>query len=153
MEVQIRKMQEKDIEDIYLFIHKAYVEKYYPQEVPQQWEAHRRWYQFVLQSSAYVFYIIEQQAEFVGTIRYELEEERAYVSIFLKEEMRGKRIGRQALEKSLEALLQEEDLEEIYAEILEENEVSKRLFLSFGFTEEKKELYSYQVTREGKKNG
>lgn len=147
MKIQIRRMEEKDISQIYEHIHKSYVHKYYPLEETKQWEAHSRWYQFVLHSPSYFFYILELEGEFVGTIRYELEEERAIVSIFLKEEYRGKSYAKEALLESMERLSQEVEVEEIEANILEENETSIRLFTSCNFVKRKKEQYCYSCRK------
>lgn len=89
MDIQIRKMEERDIPTIYEYIHKKYVKKYYKEEEEKQWQAHQSWYRFVLHSDAYFFYIIEQETKFVGTVRYELEEEKAIVSIFIREDYRN----------------------------------------------------------------
>lgn len=151
MKIHIRRMQEKDIPNIYEYIHKNYVHKYYSMVEQEQWEAHSRWYRFVLHSTSYFFYILELEEEFLGTIRYELEEERAIVSIFIREEYRRKGYAKFALLESQKKFLEELETEiaEIEAVILKENEVSQKLFLSCGFTPVKKELYCYDLEGKG----
>ena len=39
-------MEEKDIQNIYKYIHLDYVKKYFPDKEKEQWEAHKRWYSF-----------------------------------------------------------------------------------------------------------
>lgn len=151
MNIQIRKMEEKDIPQIYEYIHKKYVHEYYPMEKQQQWESHSMWYHFVLHSNSYFFYILELEEEFIGTIRYEREEEKALVSIFVREEYRGKGYGKFALEESMKKVFQATNIEEMEAIILEENEVSRNLFVNCGFVEERKEKYCYHLEGKEKK--
>lgn len=149
MDIQIRKMEERDVPIIYEYIHKKYVRKYYETEEEKQWKAHQAWYRFVLHSSSYFFYIIEQKENFIGTVRYELEEEKAIVSIYIREEYRGQGYAKAALFNSISLLLSEVAVEGIFAHILKENKVSQSLFLSCGFQEYKREVYWKKIkTRE-----
>ncbi|MCI7342419.1 MAG: GNAT family N-acetyltransferase [Fusobacterium necrophorum] len=145
MDIQIRKMEERDIPTIYEYIHKKYVKKYYKEEEEKQWQAHQSWYRFVLHSNAYFFYIIEQEEEFVGTVRYELEEEKAIVSIFIREDYRKQGYAKKVLLSSISLLLSEVTVEGIFAHILKENEYSQRLFLNCGFQKYKREMYWKKV--------
>ena len=151
MKIQIRRMEEKDISKIYEYIHKKYVEKHYPTAQEQQWEAHSLWYHFVLHSNSYFFYILEKEGELLGTIRYELEEDKAIVSIFVREEYRGKGYAKFALLESKAKLLEEVETElvELEAVILKENEISQRLFQSCGFVPVKRELYCCALEGKG----
>lgn len=82
---------DKDIPDIYRYIHLNYVKKYYSDNEKEQWEAHRRWYSFVINSPSYLFYTIESLSrEFLGTVKFELDEETAAISVYLVESIRGK---------------------------------------------------------------
>lgn len=153
MDIQIRKMEERDIPTIYEYIHKKYVKKYYKEEEEKQWQAHQSWYRFVLHSNAYFFYIIEQETKFVGTVRYELEEEKAIVSIFIREDYRNQGYAKKALLESMSVLSSEIEVEGIIAFILEENKCSQRLFLNCGFRKYKKEIYRKEVKLRKDKNG
>ena len=83
-------MMDKDIPDIYRYIHLNYVKKYYPDNEKEQWEAHRRWYSFVVNSPSYLFYTIESLSrEFLGTVKFELDEEEAAISVYLVEDILG----------------------------------------------------------------
>lgn len=153
MNIQIRKMEERDIPTIYECIHKKYVKKYYEAEEEKQWQAHQSWYRFVLHSDAYFFYIIEKETEFVGTVRYELEEEKAIVSIFIQEEYRNRGFAKEALLNSISVLSSEIEVEEIVAYILEENESSQKLFLNCGFQKYRKEIYCKEMEKRKDRNG
>lgn len=153
MDIQIRKMEERDIPTIYEYIHKKYVKKYYKEEEEKQWQAHQSWYRFILHSNTYFFYIIEQEEEFVGTVRYELEEEKAVVSIFIQEDYRKQGYAKQALLESMSVLSLEIEVEEITAFILEENKCSQRLFLNCGFRKYKKEMYWKKMKVREDRNG
>lgn len=151
MKIQIRKMEEEDIPQIYEYIHKNYVHEYYPMAEQEQWEAHSMWYHFVLHSDSYFFYILELEEEFIGTIRYEREEEKALVSIYVRKEYRGKGYGKLALRESMKKVFQASDIAEMEAIILEENEVSRNLFVDCGFIAEQKEKYCYYSEGKEKK--
>ena len=153
MDIKLRKMEERDIPTIYQYIHKKYVKKYYEKEEEKQWQAHRNWYCFVLNSNSYFFYIIEREQEFIGTVRYELEEEKAIVSIYIREEYRNQGYAKLALLESVSCLLKEVEVEGIFAHILQENECSQQVFLHCGFQKYKKEVYWKEIKVREDRNG
>lgn len=134
-QIVLRKMLEKDIERIYNHIHLNYIRKYFPEEEKKQWEAHRRWYTFVLNSPSYLFYTVENlKKEFLGTVKFELEETRATISIYLTKNFRGHGFSERLVLNSIQELICEKPyITKISAYILEENEISKKVFTHCGF--------------------
>lgn len=140
IEVILRKMEEKDIPALYQNIHLNYVKKYFPDSENEQWEAHKRWYSFVIHSPSYLFYTVESLGrEFLGTVKYELEGKReAVVSVYLVKNIRGKGYAETVLLNSINELTFEKpELRKISAYILEENEISQKVFKKIGFQRKK----------------
>ena len=144
IEIILRKMMDKDIPDIYKYIHLNYVKKYYPDNEKEQWEAHRRWYSFVINSPSYLFYTIESLSrEFLGTVKFELDEKEAAISVYLVKEIRGKGYSETVIINSINELCFEKPhIKKISAYILEENEISQKVFLKIGFKRKKIEEYN-----------
>lgn len=141
----MRKIEEKDIEEIYKNIHLKYVKKYYPLEEEKQWEEHKKWYTFIINSPSYLFYTIENlKREFLGTVKFELENENtSIISIYLVEKIRGKHYSDKILKLSIEELkFEKPKIDRVLAYILEENEVSQKVFINDGFKYIKKKKYN-----------
>lgn len=139
----LRKATESDIADIYKYLHRDFIKKYSQNGEKAEWESHRRWYKFLINSDSYLLYIIEDEnGRFLGQLKFELEGETSIVSIYLLKEIRGKGLGRVIIDMGLEELLHESDeVDVVLAYILEENDASLNLFKSCGFTYERDEEY------------
>ncbi len=132
----LRETIEKDIEKIYEYIHLDYVKKYYPNEKDEQWESHRRWYAFLINSESYLLYtIIDKNEKFLGYVQYELDDEFAIINIYFIEEARGKGYSSNILALSMEELAHaRKNTAIIFAYIMEENLPSIKAFEKQGFT-------------------
>ena len=139
----MRKANESDIADIYKYLHRDFIKKYSEVGEKAEWQNHRRWYKFLINSSNYLLYIIEDEnGRFLGQLKFELEGETSIISIYLLKEIRGKGLGRSIIEMGLEELQHESDeVDVVLAYILEENEVSVNLFKSCNFEYEREEDY------------
>lgn len=137
----MRKADESDIADIYKYLHRDFIKKYSQNGERAEWENHRRWYKFLINSDSYLLYIIEDEnGRFLGQLKFELEGETSIVSIYLLKEIRGRGLGKVIMEMGLEELLHESDeVDVVLAYILEENDASLKLFKSCGFTYEREE--------------
>ncbi|WP_294705852.1 GNAT family protein [uncultured Fusobacterium sp.] len=136
IDIILRKMEEKDIPNIYKYIHLNYVKKYFPDKEKEQWEAHKRWYSFVINSPTYLFYTVESLSrEFLGTVKFEIvTKTKANISIYLVEKIRGKGYSEATIFHSIEELkFEKPQIKKICAYILEENEISKKTFIKNGF--------------------
>lgn len=135
-DIILRKMEEKDIANIYKYIHLNYVKKYFVGKELEQWEAHRRWYSFVINSPTYLFYTIESLGrEFLGTVKFELDgKTKAIISIYLIEKIRGKGLSKSVVLNGIEELkFERPQVKKVCAYILEENIISKKTFIQAGF--------------------
>lgn len=131
----LRKTKESDIESIYNNIHLNYIKKYYISTERQQWENHKRWYKFLIKSAAYLLYTVtNEDEEFLGYIKFELDGEIAIINIYLIEKIRQKNYSFDIIKMSLENLLKErKEISIVLAYILEENIASIKTFKKNGF--------------------
>ena len=135
-DIILRKMEEKDIQNIYKYIHLDYVKKYFPDKEKEQREAHKRWNSVVINSPTYLFYTIESLGrEFLGTVKFEMKSKtQAIISIYLVKKIRGKGYSEAAIYYSIEELkFERPQVKKVCAYILDENEISKKIFLKNNF--------------------
>ena len=98
------------------------------------WEDHQRWYASSLQSATRTLLIVEEDETPVGVVRFDQDstrEDHAIISIALRPEARGRRLGREVLARAVERAHGE--YEAIIAYILLQNERSLRAFKAAGF--------------------
>lgn len=126
----LRKVNEKDIKGVLKLSNKEYVRKYSLNREKIKWEEHLKWFTKVLQSQNDAFYIVtNKDYDFLGQIRYKIEDCNATVSISLCEKVMGKGLSCNLLIESMENLKVEyKDVKSIRALISIENILSKRLF-------------------------
>ncbi len=139
----LRGTVDGDIESIYKNIHAQYIKKYYPGKEKEQWENHKRWYKFLIKSPSYALYTVtNKDEEFLGYVKFEIDEEFAIINIFLIEEMRGKNISSDIIRLSMEEFtFRNSKISVIFAYILEENTASIKAFRKVGFVFDSLEEY------------
>lgn len=136
---KVRKMKEEDIETVYKNLHLDFVNKYF-KSIEKQKEVHKnhdKWYRSHLSSEEYLIYIFENDSdEFVGLTSYQLLEDKALVSIYVNKDFRGKKYSKSILDLGILEFLtyNKKNIEKIQANILEENSISKKIFIDLGFT-------------------
>ena len=142
-ELIVKKMETSDIETLYKRINLSYVEKYCKDEASVQWEAHKKWYSFILNSPYYRMYILtNEKKEFLGNIKFEIEELKVVLNIFIDPEARKNKLSYFFIEESIKMLKEEIEIEILEAYILEENDISLHLFEKIGFSFLKNEDYN-----------
>lgn len=104
---------------------------------PISWESHIKWLSARMQSPQTKFYLLFENDEPAGQIRYDrLEnEESAEISFSIAKEHRGKRLGIAILELTCEKAVNELNCRQITALVIEGNEASHKAFLRAGFEE------------------
>lgn len=130
----LRNIEEKDIDTIYKHIHQSFVNKYFKNEDIQK-EFHRKKYEALIQSSSYLFHIFENSSDiFIALVSYNLKKDYATVRIFLNKDFREKNYSKEILEQSMKKLKEiRKKVLRVEAYILDENIISKKLFLGLGF--------------------
>lgn len=96
---------------------------------------HRQWFASVLGDPRRLMLVGERDGEPVGVVRYDIDGASAHVSIFMAPGQAGAGLGADLL-SAAEARLREVQpgVARIVAEVLGENEASRRLFSSAGFS-------------------
>jgi UDP-2,4-diacetamido-2,4,6-trideoxy-beta-L-altropyranose hydrolase len=98
------------------------------------WEGHTRWFRERLQDPRSVIYIGENAAGApVGLVRFQINDERATLSVNVAPEFRGQGWGREMILFSIRTLVRERSVQKIHALVKPENEASQRLFEASGF--------------------
>lgn len=133
----LRKAEEKDIPQLYRYLHQKYVEKYRDSSIEKEKIKYFNWYKKMISSPKFLLLIIEdEKGVFLGHIKYDFKEARSEIMVFIVEGARNKGIGKKAVEKSFQYLNKKNKV--IVAKILDENIDSLKLFKSLGFNYYKK---------------
>lgn len=149
----LRDLEHSDMEALFQLSNQDYVRKHSIQKEKIEWEQHVEWFNKIKESTNDYFYVItNNKNDFLGQVRYKIENDSAVVSISLGEKLVGKGLSDYFLKKSIDLLINENsELSKIIAYISTENIASQRLFKKAGFTyletKEKMERYEYILTR------
>ncbi|MEG0398605.1 MAG: GNAT family N-acetyltransferase, partial [Cetobacterium sp.] len=119
--IVLRKAVLEDIPNIYEQLHLNYVKKYCKGEEEAQWEIHKKWYTFLINSSSYILYTIEDiGGKFLGSIKFEIENETSIICIFIAKELRGKGYSKIIIESSIDEMkFEKPEVSAVLAYILE----------------------------------
>jgi len=101
---------------------------------PILWEDHQRWFkEKLLQQSCFMF-VMEADQLPVGQIRFDIENNIAYIDYSLEKAVRGKHWGAVLVSQGIELLSNNRNLI-FQAEVKQENIASAKIFLKLGFKE------------------
>ena len=135
--IVIRETTADDIENIYNHLNLNYVKKYCKNNEEEQKRNHERWYRFLLNSSNYAMFTVEDLiGTFLGNVKFQLDDklEGAEISLYLAECIRGRGYSTTIVNASIEELkFKYPKLNYIVAYILEENDKSILCFEKAGF--------------------
>ncbi|MBR8701942.1 hypothetical protein IX317_001140 [Fusobacterium sp. DD29] len=133
--ILLRETVEDDIPEIYRYIHLNYVKKYCDNP-EKQWETHKKWYQFLIHSDAYLLYTVSnlETGEFYGCVKFEIDGECATINVYLVEGIRHKGYSEKIIDLSIDELrMRHPEISIVLAYILEENTPSLSAFKHLGF--------------------
>jgi UDP-2,4-diacetamido-2,4,6-trideoxy-beta-L-altropyranose hydrolase len=143
----LRKVKDKDIFAVFQLSNEDYVRKYSINKTKINWEEHKAWFQRIINSDNYVFYVVtDYTEEFLGQLRYKIERKSGIVSISLGKSIAGKGLSKEILEMSIELIREERnDIKNIVAYVSNDNIASKKLFEKVGFIlqENNKDILKY----------
>lgn len=133
-ELKIRNMEIKDIDIVYKHIHQSFVNKYFENEKLQR-EIHNKRYESIIHSKNCIFHIFEDNSDnFIAFVSHKIRNCSSEISIYLNKEFRQKNFSKKILKMSMEKLLEtKKEIKELKAFILEENIISRKVFLDLGF--------------------
>jgi RimJ/RimL family protein N-acetyltransferase len=130
----IKKMDSSHIKKLYDILNLPYINKYYSNELDTQWDSHNKWYNFILNSPYYKMFILSNfNNDILGNIKFEIDDSKVILSIFIIPEIRNNKFSYFFIEESLKELKKEISIETIEAFILEENSTSISIFENLGF--------------------
>lgn len=134
LKFNLRLMQKKDIEILYNHLHLRHIKKYFGNDM-MQWKIHKKWYESILKSPNYIYYIVEDtENDFIGFVSFEIKKKNAKIGIFIAEKFREKKYSQKILETALIQIKEnKKNIRRVIAYILPENFISKKLFLSLNF--------------------
>lgn len=131
----LRKIREEDIRDVFNLSNEDYVRKLSINTNKISWEEHINWFENTIKSDQNVFLVVTDCTNnFLGQLRYKIENHSAIVSISLCKSIIGKGLSNKFLIQSIKLISDERnELENIIAFVSDKNIASKRLFEKAGF--------------------
>ncbi len=106
------------------------------------WNEHTKWFAKKMSDDNYIFLLaFDKKDNFIGQVRFQLENETAVISISIAQEFRGKGLSKKILSESCtNSFQQSSGLKTILAFIRPENSASVRGFKSAGFEYDSEEI-------------
>lgn len=136
--IKIIKANDSHLQKVYDLSNQEYVRRNSKNPDLILWEDHVEWFEKALIDPDIVFLVVLYNDQFAGQVRFIIENDKATVNISLSEFVKGKKLSKSILMKSLDKLFCERNIELVEAEIFADNIASVRLFESAGFTLQRK---------------
>ena len=136
VDIKIRSAKENDSKDIFEWRNDKITRQMSHSSEIIDYENHSRWYSSSLDSESRILLICEDDSnEKIAIIRFDISESSAVISINLNPTQRGKGLARSCLIGSIEFFSREYiGINNLIAEIKEDNIASQKTFLGIGFT-------------------
>jgi RimJ/RimL family protein N-acetyltransferase len=131
----LRKADEGDLDITFEWANNPIVRRYSVQKSPILFEDHKLWFLDKIHSVTCCYLIFEINTETVGSIRFDVDENRvATISYLLDPKFHGKGLGRFLLFEGAKILLREKPISKIKGLVYKENIASSRAFTHLGYT-------------------
>lgn len=99
------------------------------------WEEHVNWLRKKINSDNYLIYLFFSEGEFIGQVKFEIQNSEAIIGISIVREFRGKKLAVPLLQKGIKAILKsDKKINRIIAYIRPENKASENSFIKVGFS-------------------
>ena len=110
-------------------------------------EDHEKWFSNRIKDKNYIFLLaFDKNDNFIGQIRFQVENNSAIVSISITTKFRGKGLSKKILKTAcIKVFAERADVSYITAYILPSNETSIKAFKSIGYKFEKEELINNET--------
>ena len=133
-EIELRPTIEADCELFWEWANDADVRAASFRDKTISWKDHSRWFRDKMQDRNAIFYTATNRSSLqMGQVRYQIEDNRAVLSISLGVAFRGRGWGQKLLTLAVEKLWQESDVDFIDAFVKPANSASIKLFEHAGF--------------------
>lgn len=135
-DVTVRPAAATDAEALFRWANDADTRAQSWTQEPIAWDTHVRWLESRLQDPrCWLLVGLDSGGQAIGTVRFELEERRAVVSVNVSPEARGRGFGSSLLRVASDALVERHQMP-VDAYVKAENQPSLQAFLSAGYVEE-----------------
>lgn len=125
---------ESDCKDLWLWRNNPNVRKNFFNAGPISWQEHKKWFYARIKDSNTKIYVVRQGRNKIGTIRFEIEDNRVKVSVNLNPEFFGKGLGSKVIKLGTEGFLKEIKIEkQVTATIKKDNIASQKAFEKAGY--------------------
>lgn len=135
-DIKIRSAKENDSKDIFEWRNDEITREMSHTSEIIEWENHSKWFSSSLGSKSRILLICEDDySEKIALIRFDIFESNSVISINLNPTQRGKGLAKSCLIRSIEFFSKEYiEIENLIAQIKENNIASQKTFLGIGFT-------------------
>jgi UDP-2,4-diacetamido-2,4,6-trideoxy-beta-L-altropyranose hydrolase len=132
-ELQLRRAQKTDCKLLFEWANDPVTRMVSFHTAPISWEEHTRWFNGRLEDSQHVLYVGEHDGRAIGQVRFEVEGDKAVLSINVAPEIRGEGWGSDLLRLSIRTFARASAIGRIDALVKPDNSPSVRLFEKSGF--------------------
>lgn len=130
----IRKVSEDDVDILFKWRNTPELYKWSTSKKPVVWEEHKKWFASVLNGNSVLVYIALLDDSKCGQIRFNLEEKKAVISVYLAKEFLGFGIGKKLIKSGCEKCAEEwTGVKEFVAYIRSNNIAAAKSFEYAGF--------------------
>ena len=133
--VSVRVATPADSDSVYAWRNADTVRAVSHQTAPIAYRTHQLWFDAVLGDEKRHLLIGEQDGSAAGVVRFDIDDARAEVSIYLRDERRGELLGKQLLSAAETWLAKSQpQVTTVLAQTLGDNQYAQRLFIDGGYT-------------------
>lgn len=142
----LRKARHEDAEILYEWINDREVRQNSFTTAPISYDEHTRWFRQALEKKTVSIYILVHDNRPVGTARFEeIEKEVAVISYLISKSHRNEGLGGKLIELAMEETLLSTKIKKVEAYIKDGNQKSQKILRKYGFVEETKNKYIFNI--------
>lgn len=135
-EYYLRNATIEDVDIIYEWANDKVVRENSFNSKEINYSEHRCWYNSKINSSSTLFFVMMCGDTPVGQVRLELKDKEALVNYSIASQYRGHGLGKLMMKLVEEKInLEYRDIEKLIAEVKQENDYSKNVFIKLGYKE------------------
>lgn len=138
-DIKISYAQLDDMKDVFELVNDAAVRYFSFNQEQIEWNSHKVWFEEKIRSTKTKFYVARNEDDaLVGYVRFDALEgsDKSYsVSFAVASPFRGMGLGGFLLHESMKMVGERVDIQQIIADVKDENSASKKIFLKAGFSQ------------------
>ena len=133
LKCSLRRAQMTDLDLIFSWINDPHTRAQYYNSAPVTIEEHTHWMESKLRDDDFYYYIAEFDGQPCGQVRFNIEEDTAFISYLVPAEFRGKGLGLIILQKAMNTLKQEAPFKQYCGYVKTTNHASRITFEKLGY--------------------